>query len=127
MTTCGSDRKRREIMHSGGAGAFLVQPHTNYRTLDFDKALSTRRAQKIVKKWADYSRLGDLSPHDLHRTAITRALESGLTYRQVQMMSKLRTRRPSCVTTTGRRTWSRTRLTSCAMKMRMTLNLGNVT
>jgi hypothetical protein len=41
------------------------QPHTNYRTLDFDKALSTRMVQKIVKKWADYSRLGDLSPHDL--------------------------------------------------------------
>ena len=44
--------------------------------------------QKIVKKWADYSRPGDLSPHDLRRTATTRALEAGLTYRQVQMMSK---------------------------------------
>ena len=66
------------------------QPHTNYRTLDFDKSLSTRMVQKIVKKWADYSRLGDLSPHDLRRTAITRALDAGLTYRQVQMMSKHR-------------------------------------
>ncbi len=46
--------------------------------------------QKIVKRWADYSRLGDLSPHDLRRTAITRALETGLSYRQVQMMSKHR-------------------------------------
>ena len=46
--------------------------------------------QKIVKKWAGYSRLGDLSPHDLRRTAITRALETGLTYQQVQMMSKHR-------------------------------------
>jgi integrase/recombinase XerD len=82
------DRRRREIAHSGGEHAYLFQPHTNYRTLDFDKALSTRMVQKIVKKWADYSRLGDLSPHDLRRTAITRALESGLTYRQVQMMSK---------------------------------------
>ena len=82
------DRKRREMMHSGGDQAPLFQPHTNYRTLDFDKPLSTRMVQKIVKKWADYSRLGDLSPHDLRRTAITRALESGLTYRQVQMMSK---------------------------------------
>ena len=45
-------------------------------------------AQKIVKRWADYSRLGDLSTHDLRRTAITRALETGLSYRQVQMMSK---------------------------------------
>jgi integrase/recombinase XerD len=82
------DRKRREMVHSDGSGAHLFQPHTNYRTLDFDKALSTRMVQKIVKRWADYSRLGDLSPHDLRRTAITRALESGLTYRQVQMMSK---------------------------------------
>ena len=84
------DRKRREIAHSDGEHAYLFQPQTNYRTLEFDKALSTRMVQKIVKKWADYSRLGDLSPHDLRRTAITRALESGLTYRQVQMMSKHR-------------------------------------
>jgi integrase/recombinase XerD len=82
------DRKRREITHSDGEHAYLFQPHTNYRTLEFDKGLSTRMAQKIVKKWADYSRLGDLSPHDLRRTAITKALDSGLTYRQVQMMSK---------------------------------------
>ena len=84
------DRARREIFHSGGEHAPLFQPHVNYRTLDFDKPLSTRMAQKIVKKWADYSRLGGLSPHDLRRTAITRALDSGLTYRQVQMMSKHR-------------------------------------
>ena len=84
------DRNRREIVHSGGEHAPLFQPHTNYRTLDFDKALSTRMVQKIVKRWADYSRLGNLSPHDLRRTAITRALESRLTYRQVQMMSKHR-------------------------------------
>ena len=82
------DRKRREIAHSGGDHAYLFQPHTNYRTLDFDKPLSTRMVQKIVKRWADYSRIGNLSPHDLRRTAITKALDSGLTYRQVQMMSK---------------------------------------
>jgi integrase/recombinase XerD len=84
------DRRRREIVHSSGEHAPLFQPHVNYRTLDFDRPLSTRMAQKIVKRWADYSRLGDLSPHDLRRTAITRALEVGLTYRQVQMMSKHR-------------------------------------
>jgi integrase/recombinase XerD len=84
------DWKRREISHSHGEAAYLFQPLVNYRTLTFDKALSTRMAQKIVKRWADYSRLGDLSPHDLRRTAITRALDSGLTYRQVQMMSKHR-------------------------------------
>lgn len=41
----------------------------------------------IVRRWASYGGIGDVSPHDLGRTAITRALESGLTYRQVQMMS----------------------------------------
>ena len=82
------DRRRREVQRCGGDEAFLFQPHTNYRTLTFDKALSARMVQKIVGRWADYSRLGDLSPHDLRRTAITRALDSRLTYRQVQMMSK---------------------------------------
>jgi integrase/recombinase XerD len=75
-------------VHSGGEHTPLFQPHTNYRTLAFDKPLSTRMVQKIVKRWADHSRLGDLSPHDLRRTAITRALETGLGYRQAQMMSK---------------------------------------
>jgi len=84
------DRKRREISHSDGEDAHLFQPHVNYRTLEFKKGLSTRMVQKIVARWADYSRVGDLSPHDLRRTAITKALNSGLTYRQVQMMSKHR-------------------------------------
>ena len=38
------------------------QPHTNYRALESAKSLFTRMAQKIVKRWADYSRLGDFSP-----------------------------------------------------------------
>jgi integrase len=46
--------------------------------------------QKAVKLLADYSRLRSFSPHDLHKTVITRALESGLTYWQVQVMSKHR-------------------------------------
>jgi integrase/recombinase XerD len=41
----------------------------------------------IVSKWAEYGGVGKLSPHDLRRTAITRALDQGLSYRQVQMMS----------------------------------------
>ena len=90
-------------MHSGGEQAHLFQPRTNYRTLEFDRALSTRMVQKIVKWWADYSRLGDLSPPDLRRTGITRALETGLTYRQVQMMSKHRDPKTVCATTTAGR------------------------
>jgi integrase/recombinase XerD len=82
------DRKRRELVHSDGEDAFLFQPHSNYRTLQFDKGLSSRMVHNIVRRWASFGGIGDVSPHDLRRTAITRALDSGLTYRQVQMMSK---------------------------------------
>jgi integrase/recombinase XerD len=81
------DCKRRELSLSDGAEAFLFQPHTNYRTLEFNKALSTRMVWNIVSRWGEYTAVGKLSPHDLRRTAITRALDQGLTYRQVQMMS----------------------------------------
>lgn len=81
------DGQRRVTLHSDTDG-FLFQPHSNYRTLVFDKALSTRMVQKIVAKWGRFTGAGDVSPHDLRRTAITRALEMGQTYRQVQMMSK---------------------------------------
>jgi integrase/recombinase XerD len=82
------DAKRRATLHSDGEAAHLFQPHTNYRTLQFDKGLSPRMVQKIVKRWASFRGIGDVSPHDLRRTAITHAFDSGLTYRQVQMMSK---------------------------------------
>lgn len=81
------DAARREPLHSDGAEAYLFQPHTNYRTLVFDKGLSSRMAWNIVARWAAYGGIGKLSPHDLRRTAITKALDQGLTYRQVQMMS----------------------------------------
>jgi integrase/recombinase XerD len=81
------DKTRRATLHSGGAAAYIFQPHTNYRTLVFDKPLSSVMAWHIVKRWGEFTGVGKLSPHDLRRTAITRALDQGLTYRQVQMMS----------------------------------------
>ena len=81
------DAARRTTLLSDGEDACLFQPVVNYRTLIFDKPLSTRMVRNIVARWADYSGVGKLSPHDLRRTAITRALDQGLSYRQVQMMS----------------------------------------
>ncbi len=81
------DAKRRSNLHSDGPEAFLFQPHSNYRTLVFDKGLSSRMAWNIVARWASCGGIGQLSPHDLRRTAITKALDQGLSYRQVQMMS----------------------------------------
>jgi integrase/recombinase XerD len=82
------DRDRRKILKTAeGKEAWLFQPTTNYRTLQFDKPLSTTMVWYIVKRWGEFSGIGKVSPHDLRRTAITRALDKGLTYRQVQMMS----------------------------------------
>lgn len=81
------DRKRREVQHSDGAEQYVFQPHTNYRTLEFNKPISSTMAWHIVRRWAEFTGVGKLSPHDLRRTAITRALDQGLSYRQVQMMT----------------------------------------
>jgi site-specific recombinase XerD len=81
------DAKRRRNLHSDGENAFLFQPLVNWRTLEFDRSLSPRMVRNIVARWGDFCGLGKLSPHDLRRTAITRALDKGLSYRQIQMMS----------------------------------------
>ena len=81
------DRDRRNIQNCDSNESFIFQPLTNYRTLIFDKPLSKQMAWNIVKKWGDFGGIGKISPHDLRRTAITRALDQGLTYRQVQMMT----------------------------------------
>jgi integrase len=73
------DRKRRGVLHSDGPDAYLFQPAVNYRTLEFAKPLSTRMAWNVVQKWAEYGRLGRLSPHDLRRarSANVRARPAG--------------------------------------------------
>jgi integrase/recombinase XerD len=81
------DEKRRRNLHSDGENAYLFQPLVNYRTLEFNKPLSRRMVRNIVARWGKWCGLKRLSPHDLRRTAITRALDQGLSYRQVQMMS----------------------------------------
>jgi len=85
------DAARRRTLHSGGDDAFIFQPLVNFRTLEFDKALSARHICEIVNRWACFAGLNKgkqtLSPHDLRRTAVTRALSLGFSYRQVQSMT----------------------------------------
>jgi integrase/recombinase XerD len=85
------DALRRRNLHSDGDDAFIFQPLVNFRTLEFDKALSARHICQIVNRWACFAGLNKgkqtLSPHDLRRTAVTRALSLGFSYRQVQSMT----------------------------------------
>lgn len=82
------DYKRRQSLHSDGPDAPLFQPHSNYRTLEFDKALSPRHVQRIVAKWGKFSDVGKVTPHDLRRTVVTELLNRGHSYREVQMVTK---------------------------------------
>ncbi len=82
------DAKRRRTLHSDGFDAPLFQPHSNYRTLVFDKALSPRHVQRIVAKWGRFSAVGKVTPHDLRRTVVTELLNRGHSYREVQMVTK---------------------------------------
>ena len=82
------DDARRRTLHSGGDEAYLFQPLVNYRNLVFDKPLSPRMVQKIVARWGEFTGLGRVTPHDLRRTVVTKLLNDGRSYREVQMVTK---------------------------------------
>jgi integrase len=44
--------------------------------------------QKIVAKWGQFTGVGKVTPHDLRRTVVTKLLNDGRTYREVQMVTK---------------------------------------
>ena len=78
------DESNRKTMKTGGSDAFIFQADVNRRNFGENKPLSTRHLWLLVKKWAEFAGIGKVTPHDLRRTAITRALDLGHTYRQVQ-------------------------------------------
>jgi integrase/recombinase XerD len=84
------DEKRRSVwLENRTKDQYVFQPIENHRTGVHNRGLTRQMIAKIVKKWADFCGIkGKVTPHDLRRTAITRALNQGRTYREVQMMSK---------------------------------------
>lgn len=84
------DNDRRTALGTNGPDQYIFQPHSNYRTLELAKPLSSRQAHKIVGFWARRAGIGRVSPHDLRRTVITKLLNDGRSYREVQMVTKHR-------------------------------------
>jgi len=84
------DHERRTALGTDGLDQYIFQPHSNPRTLEFAKPLSSRQGHKIVRRWAEHAGLGRVSPHDLRRTVITKLLNDGRSYREVQMVTKHR-------------------------------------
>jgi integrase/recombinase XerD len=78
------DEKNRKLMKTDGTDAFIFQADVSRRNFGENKPLTTRHLWHLIKRWADFAGIGKVTPHDLRRTAITRALDLGHTYRQVQ-------------------------------------------
>ena len=78
------DDENRRLAKTGGNDAFIFQADVNRRFFGENKPLTTRHIWHLIKKWAEFAGIGKVTPHDLRRTAITRALDLGHTYRQVQ-------------------------------------------
>jgi integrase/recombinase XerD len=108
------DTTRRRTLHSDGPDAYLFQPLINYRSLVFDKPLSPRMVQKIVARWREFTGIGRVTPHDLRRTVVTKLLNDGRSYREVQMVTKHKDPKPSCDMTTPGRIWTIAPLTLLA-------------
>ncbi|MBX7222780.1 MAG: tyrosine-type recombinase/integrase [Blastocatellia bacterium] len=80
------DADARRTMKGNGPEAALIQRSGMGRTLG-GQPITTRALWNIVKKYGDYLGIKRIHPHSFRHTAITRALDMGLSYRDVQMMS----------------------------------------
>lgn len=78
------DDESRRMSKTGGNDAFVFQADVSRRYFGENKPLTTRHIWHLIKRWAEFAGIGKVTPHDLRRTAITRALDLGHTYRQVQ-------------------------------------------
>ena len=81
------DAGRRSKLACGGPEAYIFQPEGQLSNIDLRQTAVYGNGVECVRRWGSWSGVGKLSPHDLRRTAITKALDQGLSYRQVQMMS----------------------------------------
>lgn len=66
------DRDNRETMKTNGEDAFLFQGDPNKRWFGVNNGLSTRHVWYLVKRYSKLAGIGDVSPHDLRRTAISK-------------------------------------------------------
>lgn len=81
------DRDNRKTMKTNGEDAYLFQADPNKRWFGENNPLSTRHVWHLVKKYSKLVGIGDVSPHDLRRTAITQAFKQKVPIRNIQRMS----------------------------------------
>jgi integrase len=83
-----ADRQNRREAKTGGENAFLFQPDVSRRNFGISEPLTTRHIWHIVKTRSASAGIGRLSPHDLRRTAITKAFAQNTPLTAILNMSK---------------------------------------
>jgi integrase/recombinase XerD len=81
------DREHRQLAKTNGIDAYLFQADPNKRWFGVNSPLSTRHIWHLVKRYSKLAGIGDVSPHDLRRTAITQAFKQRVPIRNIQRMS----------------------------------------
>lgn len=83
-----SDRVNRRDTKTGGENAFLFQADISRRNFGAGSPLTTRHLWHIIKTRSKQAGLGRLAPHDLRRTAITKAFQQNMPVTSILNMSK---------------------------------------
>lgn len=83
-----ADRHNRRETRTGDENAFLFQADISRRHFGISESLTTRHVWHIVKTRAASAGIGKLSPHDLRRSAITKAFAQNTPLTAILNMSK---------------------------------------
>lgn len=83
-----ADRINRKDTKTGGENAYVFQAEFTRRNFGASEPLSTRHIWHIVKTRGHLAGLGKLAPHDLRRTAITKAFQQNVPVTSILNMSK---------------------------------------
>ena len=83
-----ADRLNRRDTKTGGDTAYIFQADISRRVFGANEPLTTRHIWHIVKTRGRLAGLGKLAPHDLRRTAITRAFRQNVPITSILNMSK---------------------------------------
>lgn len=80
-----ADRINRKNTKTGGENTFIFQAEYTRRNFGSPAPLTT---QHIVKRKGELVGIGKLAPHDLRRTAITKAFQQNVPVTSILNMSK---------------------------------------
>lgn len=83
-----ADRINRKDTKTGGENAFIFQADFSRRNFGQSQPLTTRHIWHIIKTRGKQAGIGKLAPHDLRRTAITKAFQQNTPVTSILNMSK---------------------------------------